>query len=492
MTRFARPPIGPTERMIFAHATPSPVSFQLALDATGYARIDELKSILSTGALLRVETPVPSTGEPVGYPTRRAVINHESSRIFAPQVRAQLAEEVAAGTTFALGPNLPAEWGLPGSGVFVNPIGCVEKSSSTPSAPVVRLIIDASYGGEKSLNARISKSSVDEAEVSTVTVAYLSNQVIAATLLAAGPDARYSLTDIKSAFHNIALDPSNYRFSVIQFEGIWYVQTRLGFGFRSSPDLFEIVMGGFDMIERTQRGLNILRIVDDVLNVDAPDVAAKNTATLRDDMTKYGLPMASAKNVDQVQEIKFNGLLWNAASLSVTIPPQKVDDMRGCISAALQLFPPSLTTIESVTGKLQAVTCVVPDGKAHLQFLYRNMAISKRKSPSRGRALLFVAKRHTRKELAWWHARLANVTPRSMSSLAAELLPDPASIAVYTDASGLGLGIFVASTGEWAYMPIPTDYVVNPSVHSVDVVAVGSTLIEVVAIVLAVTTFQDA
>ena len=235
-----------------ARAAPSPISPLLARDAVGYARLDELTSIVSSGAVLCVSPPsIPSTaGGPPGLTTRRAVNNHESAKLFAPQVRTQLAEEVAAGTTFVLGPYLPAEWCVPGSGLYVNPIGCVEKSTSTATSPVIRLIVDASSGGVQSLNARISKSTVDEADESVPS--YLSNRVIAATLLAAGPDALYSLTDIKSAFHNIALDLSNYRFSVIHFEGIWYCQTRLGFGYRSAPDLFEVVIEAFDRIQRVR------------------------------------------------------------------------------------------------------------------------------------------------------------------------------------------------------------------------------------------------
>ena len=329
ITPFATPLIGEIERTIASRATPSPISITLAREATGYPRVHELTTTLIRGASLRVER-APDLASP-SYPTRRAVHNHESSKVFASQVRTQLADEVKAGTTFVLGPELPEEWRKPGSGVFVSPIGCVEKASSTASVPVVRIIIDASSGGAQSLNARISKSTLDELDPSTPS--YLSNQVIAATLLAAGPGALYSLTDVKAAFNNVALDPSNYRFSVIHFEGVWYCQTRLGFGYRSSPDVFEVIMGAFDWILRTRDQLNILRIVDDILNVDLPEVAAANATFMRAEITRYGIPIATAKNVDQVSVVKFNGLEWNAVDQTVTIPATKIADIRLCITA---------------------------------------------------------------------------------------------------------------------------------------------------------------
>ena len=89
-----------------------------------------MSTIVASGAVLRVKPEL-------SYPTRRKVDNHESSRTFAPQIRAILAEEMAAGTTFLIGKTLPAEWLAPGSGLFVNPVGAVEKGSSTPEIPKV-------------------------------------------------------------------------------------------------------------------------------------------------------------------------------------------------------------------------------------------------------------------------------------------------------------------------------------------------------------------
>ena len=229
--------------------------------------------------------------------------------------------------------------------------------------------------------------------------------------------------------------------------------------------------------------------MDDVLNT--PDVAVRNADLLRALLAKYGLPVASEKNVNQQPLVKFNGLIWNAPCLSVTIPEAKVVDIRACISSALAQHLPSLDSIESITGKLQAVTSVVPDGKAHLQHLYRMMAVSKLKAQPRGRAVKFVATRNSRAELSWWSNRLLHIVPRPMSALAAELLPITDAIVAYTDASGLGLGVYVPGPGLWTFMHVPERFAVNPAAHTDSVISVGSTLIEVAAVVLALMTFQD-
>ena len=475
---FASPPLGPTETRIHALATPSPISIQLAHDAQGYSRIPELIAIISSGALLRVDGPTDDTP----LPTRRSVPNHASASTYANEIREQLAAEIAAGTTFNIGPTLPREWRLAKSGVWPCPIGAVPKSSSTPENTSVRIIVDASHGGSMSLNDRITTSTAPPDQAP-----YLSSQSIAATLLAAGPTALYSLTDVKSAFQNIALHPSQYRFSVICFEGNWHIQTRVGFGFASSPDLFDTAMGAFDFIQRAKQR-PILRIVDDILNFDLPATAKANTDSLRADMAHYGLPRAVAKDVNQQSSIKFNGLLWDAPSLSVSIPPTRLLSIQACISAA-SLARPSLFTIEQVTGKLMSIVCVIIDGKAHLQHLYRaiNLTTIKfghRASPSA------VLSRGAREELRWWRQRLQNFQPRPMAALAADNLPLADSINIWTDACGTGLGVFLPESGAWTFLRVPPKFQIAPSRHADDPASSGSTLIEVAAVLLAISTFQ--
>ena len=109
--------------------------------------------------------------------------------------------------------------------------------------------------------------------------------------------------------------------------------------------------------------------------------------------------------------------------------------------------------------------------------------MSKLKAQPRGRAVKFVATRNSRAELSWWSNRLLHIVPRPMSALAAELLPITDAIVAYTDASGLGLGVYVPGPGLWTFMHVPERFAVNPAAHTDSVISVGSTLIEVAAVV---------
>ena len=410
--------------------------------------------------------------------------NHNSAVTYASEIRAQLNAEIAAGTTFNIGTTLPREWRMSGSGAWASPMGAVPKSSSTPDNVSVRMIIDASHGGSISLNERITTSTAPPCGESP----FLSAQSIAATLLAAGPSAVYSLTDVKSAFNNVGLHPSQYRFSIIFFDGCWHVQTRLGFGFSSAPDIFDCVMGAFDHIQRAKH-LPFLRIVDDILNVDDPASAKANTDAMRADMAKYGLPQATSKDVNQQSSIKFSGLLWDAPSLSVSVPPTRLLSIRTSIASAL-LPHPSLVEVEQVTGKLMSIVCVIPQGKVHLQHLYRTITVTSLKLGHNSNAKAIISK-GAREELRWWASRLTNPLPRPMAALALDGYPLADSIDIYTDASGRGLGVWIPSTGAWTFSVIPECFQISPSRHSDDPSSSGSTLIEVAAILLAVITFQD-
>ena len=477
---FARPVLGLTDLSIAAAATPSPLSPQLFMDNPIHPRYPELRALILEGASLRVAVP-PNPGDPL--PTRRRVQNHQSATTYATQIRALLATDVAAGTTFVLD-TLPPDWLAPGSGLFLCPIGAVLKSSSTPQNPVVRLIIDASHGGLQSLNSRITSHPPSSHEDPAF---YLSAHNIASTLLASGPNTLLSLSDVKSAFMNVALHPSQFRFSAIAFDEKYYIQARLGFGYASAPDIFDLPMSGFDTIQRVKH-VPFLRIVDDILQYAQPSVAKTLTDSLRADMALYGLPRAVEKDINQQTVARFNGLLWDMPSLSVTIPPTRVQSILSAISLAGRSNP-TLFTVESVTGKLQSITCLVPGGKSHLQYLYRVISITKQTVSTRPFTPA-VTSRGMHEELRWWLLRVSSIKPRPMAALAAELLPLPNPTFVFCDASGTGLGVFLPHSGEWTFMVIPAHFQISPITHTNKSESTGSTLIEVAAILLAISTFH--
>ena len=472
--------MGHTDISIAAAATPSPLSPQLFADNPNHPRYHELRELILEGASLRVAAP-PNPGDPL--PTRRWVQNHQSATVYATQIRAILATDVAAGTTFVLD-TLPPDWLAPGSGLFLCPIGAVLKSSSTPQNPVVRMIIDASHGGLLSLNSRITPHNPSSHEDPAV---FLSAHIIASTLLASGPNTLLSLSDVKSAFMNVALHPSQFRFSAISFDEKYYIQARLGFGYASAPDIFHLPMSAFDTIQRVKR-VPFLRIVDDILQYAQPSVAETLTDSLRADMATYGLPRAVEKDINQQPVARFNGLLWDMPSLSVTIPPSRVLSILSAISLATRSNT-TLFSVESVTGKLQSITCLVPGGKSHLQYLYRAISVTKQTVNSRPFTPA-ITSRGMHVELGWWLARVSSIKPRSMAALAAELLPLRDPIIAFCDASGTGLGVFLPHSGEWTFMIIPTHFQISPTTHTDNSVTTGSTLIEVAAILLAISTFH--
>ena len=108
---FARPVLGHTDISIAAAATPSPLSPQLFTDNPNHPRYLELRQLILEGVSLRVAAPGPAGPSNPGdsLPTRRRVQNHQSATTYATQIRALLATDVAAGTTFVLDTLPPVE-----------------------------------------------------------------------------------------------------------------------------------------------------------------------------------------------------------------------------------------------------------------------------------------------------------------------------------------------------------------------------------------------
>jgi len=72
--------------------------------------------------------------------------------------------------------------------------------------------------------------------------------------------------DIKSAFCNIPVHPSDWELLGMKWQGLYYFDAVLPFGFRSFPYLFDQFFHMLEWVIKTKLGiLNVIHILDDLL-----------------------------------------------------------------------------------------------------------------------------------------------------------------------------------------------------------------------------------
>ena len=88
-------------------------------------------------------------------------------------------------------------------------------------------------------------------------------------------------TDISDAFTLVPIHPSLWPFHAIKWEEKYYFYTRLVFGSRSSPKIFDALSRAVCWIAiNVFHVKNILHLLDDFLTIDPPDFMADRTMAL--------------------------------------------------------------------------------------------------------------------------------------------------------------------------------------------------------------------
>ena len=87
--------------------------------------------------------------------------------------------------------------------------------------------------------------------------------------------------DISDAFKLIPIHPSLWPYHGIKWNDNYYYYTRLVFGSRSSPKIFDTLSVAICWIAMNVLGIPVmLHLLDDFLTVDSPEIVAERTMSL--------------------------------------------------------------------------------------------------------------------------------------------------------------------------------------------------------------------
>ena len=141
----------------------------------------------------------------------------------------------------------------------VSPIGSVPKKHSTKFGTIFHLSFPKS--GETSINSSIPKEDFS--------LQYISIDNAIQGILSLGQGCFLAKTDIESAFRLIPLGPSDYELFGMYWEGSYYYDKVLPFGFRSAPFLFNLLSDAIEWILLNQCLVSfVCHILDDFLIIE--------------------------------------------------------------------------------------------------------------------------------------------------------------------------------------------------------------------------------
>jgi hypothetical protein len=321
--------------------------------------------------------------------------------------------------------------------VRINPIGVVESKYSGKK----RLIVDMSAPHNLS-NVHSINDLIDKQDFS-LTYVRLDDAIKLIKLMKQDTPLLLCKTDIADAFKQIPLLSELWPYHGIAWQGGYYFFTRLVFGCRSSPKIFDTVATAICWILEHNYGVSpLLHLLDDFLAICPPD---KNPHEFMNTMLTVfkilGIPLSAAKTVGPVTNLEYLGIELCTEQMKAKLPQNKLQRIRGMVASFLTRKKCRKRQLLSLLGHLQFACRVVTAGRA---FTARLLQAA---SSVRELCHFVTLTQEARRDLHMWHILLSNWN--GVSLFLDIHTTDSYDMELWTDASGVGFGGYFK--GHWFY-----------------------------------------
>lgn len=221
-----------------------------------------------------------------------------------------------------------------------------------------RVITDMTFPKEKSVNSFLMKNTVNGVKRNHIlpTVEGFVNE-----LTNMGKGSFMSSTDVSRANKNFKSDPLDWPLLGFQWYGKYYCDVTMPFGARSSSCHMQRVT---ELIVRIlhEKGVVARMYLDDIITL-SPDYekALMDFRIMQDLLKELGLPEATDKIQAPDTQIVWLGILIDSQAMSLSVPHDKLQDIKSIVRRALKCKSISKTHLQSVLGRLLYVAkCVKP------------------------------------------------------------------------------------------------------------------------------------
>ena len=187
-----------------------------------------------------------------------------------------------------------------------------------------RIIIDMSWPHGNSVNSHIPDNVFDDMEFQ---LRYPTVDNVVARIAAIGPEACLYKIDLKRAYRNLRTDPRDFTVLGLYWQGRRYVDVSIPFGIKTGASACQMVTDCITHLMASQTHWTCAYL-DDVIGVATPASASNAFTSLNNLIRTLGLPINQEKVVAPAQEMTCLGININAQSGTLTIPPDKVHNIK--------------------------------------------------------------------------------------------------------------------------------------------------------------------
>jgi len=258
----------------------------------------------------------------------------------------------------------------------------------------------------------------------------------------AGTPASGVQADVLSAFRNFPVRPRDWPLLGFRHRGKTYLDTRLGFGARSSPAIFQTLTYLLALLLMFLFAVPWARFyLDDLLALCAAGETNDKVAEIvMLVFSLIGLALQPKKWRQGVQLFVYLGFAVDCVKMTVAIPPERLENLKASLNLWQARAHASPKQLAKLLGHLAFVARVVPTGRIFLRRLYRTLAWAR--ANQRPATLGHEARR----DIEFWASCVEHFTNECPFSFAFDASAAP-DFEFWTDASKSAGGGYFA--GEW-------------------------------------------
>lgn len=355
-----------------------------------------------------------------GTPSNRVAPNLPTTPAMAAVISADIVKEVELG--HIRGPFTRAEFLSLFPSFTCSPIGAVAKN---PPSVGFRRIHHLSW-------PRHTHTSINDHIHYTEDLHYITPSHVCNTIRTLGPGTFLAVIDIQSAFRLQPVHPLDQPLLAFHWLGSFYVDTRLPFGLRSSPVLWERIASTLAWLA-TQLGVSHLHHYVDDFIIAAPTAALCQTQLdLFLSLCSFlNVPVSLPKLQGPHTTVTYLGVEFDTLRMEARIPPTKLALIASLTDPTLHPRTVTLRELQAICGKLLWCSHLVPPGRTFTQRLLHLLRDKERQLRPHHH---FRLPAEAKADLAAWHSFLSSWN-------GTRLLSNPPTLTCATDASGtVGIG----------------------------------------------------
>ena len=317
----------------------------------------------------------------------------------------------------------------------VSPLGAVEKPDGS-----YRLILDLSSPRGCSINEGIPKDQYS--------VEYSKFDEALDLVRRAGRGCMMAKIDIESAFRIVPVHPDDWNKLCFSLDGFYFTDTRLSFGSRSSPFIFNTFADFLAWFLSSIIGIALLvHYLDDFF------ISSPNFDSCQSQMNKMlnfckllGVPVNMKKVFGPLPSIPYLGIQIDSNAMVCRLPEEKLSDIQNILKSWLHKKSCTKRNLLSLIGKLSFACKVVKPGRI---FLRRLIDLS---MTTQHLDHFIHLNQEAKADILWWHDFIVQWNGVSIIPS----LPSQKKLSLFTDASMFGIGGFLGPN--WFSVPVPSTH----------------------------------